>query len=151
MKLAEALINRADAQKRLAALETRLINNARVQEGEKPAEDPTELLKELSALTQQIEDLLIRINLTNSRTVDQGDTLTALLSRRDAKGEELRILKNFLETASSLTHRSTRSEIRIVSTVNVAQLQKQADHLAAELRGLDVRIQALNWTTELIE
>ena len=40
MKLAEALINRADLQRRMNALEIRLNNNARVQEGEVPAEDP---------------------------------------------------------------------------------------------------------------
>ena len=46
MKLAEALIERADLQKRFDQLEERLQNNALVQEGEKPAEDP-EALKEL--------------------------------------------------------------------------------------------------------
>ena len=47
MKLAEALTLRGDLQKRAAQLQTRLHNNAKVQEGESPAEDPRQLLAEL--------------------------------------------------------------------------------------------------------
>jgi ABC-type hemin transport system substrate-binding protein len=47
MKLAEALILRADTQKRIEQLKQRLNANARVQQGEKPAEDPKKLMTEL--------------------------------------------------------------------------------------------------------
>ncbi|WP_154408098.1 DIP1984 family protein [Anaerovibrio slackiae] len=47
MKLAEALQERADIQKRLSQLRGRLLNNAKVQEGEKPVENPAELLQEM--------------------------------------------------------------------------------------------------------
>lgn len=50
MKIAEALIERADIQKRIEQLRDRLSNNALVQEGEEPAEDPTSLLSELDRL-----------------------------------------------------------------------------------------------------
>ena len=43
MKLAEALILRADCQKRIAQLKSRLLVNAKVQEGDAPAETPREL------------------------------------------------------------------------------------------------------------
>lgn len=46
MKLATALSERADLQRRLAALQNRLNNNAKVQEGEAPAEAPKTLLAE---------------------------------------------------------------------------------------------------------
>ena len=46
MKLAEALSERADIQKRIQQLRSRLRRNALVQEGEKPAEDPHALLEE---------------------------------------------------------------------------------------------------------
>ena len=128
MKLAEALINRADLQRRMNALEIRLNNNARVQEGEVPAEDPMLLLSELMEVTQQLEDLVTRINLTNSQTLDGDDTLTGLLAQR-----------------------SSRSEIRVISTVDVSELRKQSNALSAELRALDVRIQSLNWTTDLLD
>jgi hypothetical protein len=44
MKLATALSERADLQRRLSELHTRLNNNAKVQEGESPAEAPKTLL-----------------------------------------------------------------------------------------------------------
>ncbi len=44
MKLAMALSERADLQCRIAELGRRLNSNARVQDGEEPAEDPQELL-----------------------------------------------------------------------------------------------------------
>ena len=151
MKLAEALINRTDIQRRLRQVETRLRNNARVQEGETPAEDPMLLLNELMELTDQLEDLVIRINLTNSQTLDGDETLTHLLAQRDARSEELRILTGFLDCASDIANRVAHSEIKILSTVDVSALRKQTDSLSAELRALDIRIQGLNWTTELLD
>jgi hypothetical protein len=52
MKLAEALILRADLQKRIEQLKQRILNNVMVQEGDEPAEDPSQLLRELDALIQ---------------------------------------------------------------------------------------------------
>ena len=43
MKLAEALLLRADMQKKLASLRERIVANAVVQEGDKPHEDPEKL------------------------------------------------------------------------------------------------------------
>ena len=47
MKLAQALILRADTQKRIEQLKVRLLSNTKTQENEKPSEDPKLLLKEL--------------------------------------------------------------------------------------------------------
>jgi hypothetical protein len=49
MKLAEALNLRADIQIRNSQLKERLVANSKVQEGDKPSENPTSLLKELDA------------------------------------------------------------------------------------------------------
>ena len=49
MKLAEALQERADLRTKIDELRSRLTNNALVQEGEEPAEDPQELLSALDA------------------------------------------------------------------------------------------------------
>ena len=58
MKIAEALIERADIQKRIEQLRDRLSSNALVQEGEEPAEDPTSLLTELDRLENVSASLL---------------------------------------------------------------------------------------------
>ena len=150
MKLAEALLQRADLQKRMAQMSGRLRNNARVQEGEKPAEDPKALLKELGAMAGELERLVAAINLTNSQTLVEGETLTALLARRDAWREHIGILREFLDTASSLSDRARQSEIKIISTVSVAAQQKELDQKSKALRELDAKIQAANWTADLM-
>ena len=150
MKLAEALLERADLQKRMAQMSGRLRNNARVQEGEKPAEDPKALLKELAEMTSRLEKLVSDINLTNSETRVNGEPLTRLLSRRDAWKQQIQILREFLDAASALSDRARQSEIKIVSTVGVAEMQKELDKKSKALRELDGAIQAANWTTELV-
>ena len=69
MKLAAALMRRADLQTQINELETRLHNNARVQDGEKPAESPAELIASLDAAIAEQESLIAQINLTNAQTV----------------------------------------------------------------------------------
>ena len=151
MKLANALSQRSELQTRIRQLERRLNNNAQVQEGEQPAEDPMELLKELEEDYTRLEELISAINFTNNHTqVDNKATLTDLLARRDCLKGRLSALRNFLSNASALVHRHTASEIRIKSTVNVRQLQKQVDSLSKDLRELEETIQEKNWTTELL-
>ena len=151
MKLATALSERADIQRRLTQLQTRLNNNAKVQEGEEPAEDPKSLLKELDSLLLRLEELIFRINMTNSRTLHEGEPLTQLLARRDCLAKRVSVLRSFLDAASAQVDRYSQKEIKILSTVKVAALQKQVDAASKELRELDETVQSLNWTTELID
>ena len=152
MKLANALAQRADIQRRMAQLGSRLMNNAKVQEGEQPAEEPKELLAELESLSSQLEELICRINLTNTAARSEtGESLTALLARRDCCRGQLGIWRNFLDCASATVSRRTVGEIRIRSSVSVKDFQKQVDQAARELRLLEEQIQELNWTTELLE
>ena len=140
MKIAEALIERADIQKRIEQLRDRLSNNALVQEGEEPAEDPTSRLCELVA----------RINLTNANTVSGGMTVTEMLSLRDCLAQKNDIMRDFLRAASQKWMRGRGSEIVVKSTVSVSELQKQVDDISKQLRELDTRIQGINWNTDLI-
>ena len=151
MKLATALSERADIQRRLEGLQKRLNNNAKIQEGEEPAEDPKELLWELDAMLERLEWLIARINLTNSTVQWEGKTMTELLARRDCLAKRLTVMRGFLDAASSKVDRYSQKEIRILSTVRVADQQKRVDAASKELRELDEQIQALNWTTELQE
>lgn len=151
MKLAEALQERADLSARISILENRLMNNALVQEGEKPAEAPEELIAELDRCSEEMERLITAINLTNSSTVSDGMTVTELIAKKDILNRKLSIYRHFLMTASQTAQRATRSEIKILSTVNVREYQQKADGLAKRLRILENRIQQINWTTELIE
>ena len=151
MKLAEALQIRADLQNRIAQIGTRLQNNATTQEGSEPAENPAELLKELDALLAQHEELVTRINITNSRTTDdKGETLTRLIARRDMLQKKVQMLRDLVGAASQLTNRYHLSEIRVISTINVADTQKIVDDMSKKLRETDIALQQLNWTVELL-
>ncbi len=149
MKLALALTERSDLQKRLDQLEERLQSNALVQEGEEPAENPASLLTELDALSTRLEDLITRINLTNANTVADGLSLTAWIAKRDCLTKKIRIVRRFLNTASQTAMRSRGSEIKIRPTVTVRDMQKDLDALSKELREIDARIQEANWSVDL--
>ena len=148
---ANALSQRSELQTRIRQLEDRLDNNAQVQEGEQPAEDPMELLKELDGDYARLEELISAINRTNNSTrAGDGTTLSDLLAKRDCLKGKLSILRGFLNSASALVRRHSVSEIKIKSTVDVRKLQKQVDGLSKDLRELEETIQEKNWTTELL-
>lgn len=151
MKLAEALILRADSQKRFAQLQSRLIGNAKIQEGDEPAENPNDLLKELEGVAAELTGLIKRINKTNSVTVVvNGKTVSDVLAERDVLAMRQAAYSNLALNAAVAQGRLTRSEIKYVSTIKVTEIQKRADELAKQYRELDARIQELNWQTELI-
>ena len=150
MKLASALSERADIQRRLSELSERLANNAKVQEGDTPAEDPQELLAEMDGLIDRLETLIYRINMTNSKVETDGVSMTMMIARRDGLKKRIAMLRGFLDCASSKVERYSRAEIAVHSTVDVRELQKQVDGFSRELRELDEKIQELNWTTELL-
>ena len=81
----------------------------------------------------------------------EGETLTQLLARKDALTLRVSAYREMVTAASHTAHRATRSEIKIFSTVNVKELQKQADDIARELRLLDNKLQQANWTVDLME
>ena len=151
MKLAEALQERADLNRRIEQLRDRLENNALVQEGETPAEDPMELLRELEEDYAKLEQFIAAINRTNSSTLVDGIPLSNLLARRDCWKKKLQGLRDFLDCASELAPRRTVGEIKIRSAVNVLAMQKELDRQSKALRELDEKIQEANWTTELME
>lgn len=150
ISLAEALQMRADIKTRISQLHSRLNDNAKVQEGEAPAEDPLRLIELLNAECSAYEELIRRINLTNAATVLDGQTLTALLARRDTLSLELSIMRDFLQQASQRIDRYSKTEIKILPTVDVTAMQKTVDAKSKELRQLDAAIQKLNWNTMLI-
>ncbi|MCC6167878.1 MAG: DIP1984 family protein [Caldilineaceae bacterium] len=105
MKLAEALNLRADLQKRIAQLKLRLLANAKVQEGDTPAEDPTLLLQELDGYTAQLEMLIRQINKTNNSTVVDGASLVDMIARKDVLTLKISILRDFVQAAANKADR----------------------------------------------
>ena len=151
MKLAEALILRADLQKRIDQLRVRLNNNAKVQENDEPSENPEELLNELDSNINQLKILIKQINKTNCVTVSNGQTLADLIAERDTLTLKSNVLRGFLNIAGQKVNLYSTTEIKIMSTVDVPALQKELDLLSKKIRETDTELQQANWLTELIE
>lgn len=151
MKLAEALILRADLQKRIDQLRVRLNNNAKVQENDEPSENPEELLNELDNNINQLKILIKQINKTNCVTVLNSQTLADLIAERDTLTLKSNILRGFLNIAGQKVNLYSTTEIKIMSTVDVPALQKEFDLLSKKIRETDTELQQANWLTELIE
>ena len=129
MKLAEALILRADTQKRIAQLKERLLLNAKVQAGDQPAEKPESLLAELEEATCQLIALICTINRANAAAQVEGQSLADLLAERDARMAQAAILRAFLAGEAAKVDRYSQKEIALLSTVDVAAKQKEVDAL----------------------
>jgi hypothetical protein len=155
MRLAEALALRADVARRVEQLRSRIVGNARYQEGEEPAEDAAALLTEVGDALDELESLIRRINRTNAVTPLGEGTLTDAIARRDT----LRLRHSVLTSAADAAagngrpgvSRQLRSELAFVAALPVAGLRGQADQVARQLRELDMGIQRVNWEAELLD
>jgi hypothetical protein len=151
MKLAEALILRADLKKRTEQLRERLRRNAKVQEGETPTEDPGALLAEMDRVASELETLVRLVNWTNIHVSFEGELrISDAIAMRDTLDLRIRSLRVVIDAASERDRFITRSEIKSVVTVDAAVLQKQLDELSRQRRDLDIRLQAVNWKEDLI-
>ena len=151
MKLAEALQERADLNRKIEELRRRLNNCILVQEGEEPAEDPAALLEELNGAVARLETLMAQINLTNCRTKVEGMTLTEMIARKDAMLLKISAYRDLVYTAGQNTQRARGTEIKVKSVLKASELQTEVDTLAREIRLLDNLLQETNWKTRLIE
>ena len=151
MKLAEALLLRVDLQKKMRQIEVRLIKNAKTQGDEPPSEQPIELLREFDECNSQWEDLIQRINRTNSYTIiGENTSIADMITKRDAVKQKLNALYKLSEGATIELNRYSRSEVVQRSAVSVPEIQKLINELSKTYRETDTKLQALNWNTELL-
>src|SRR5438105_9412513 len=106
MKLAEALLLRADIQKKLASLQARAQKYAVVQEGERPAEDPLAILRQVEAVAIELQKLVFVINKANlQHQIATGESLTEALAKRDSLALRHRILQSVLDVCAKPSER----------------------------------------------
>jgi len=154
MKLAEALLERKSLKDQIGALKERAIKDARVQEGDQPAERPEELAAEIEKLVQRLETIVAAINRTNLQArLPDGQTIMEAIVKRDMLKLRHQLARDLAGAAAPDRDgwRLTRSEIKFQPTVDVAHWRREADALAKAYRELDAAIQAANWTTDLKE
>ena len=151
MKLAEALIARADAKKKIAQLRLRMERNAKVQEGETPAESVEELLLLYDEMMAEQAILIKRINRTNSMTKLDGGTLTDAIAERDWLSGKISAYRELYDAAAITHDRYSRSEVKYLRCIDTAELQKKIGAMSKQFREMDIVIQGANWATELAE
>ncbi len=151
MTLAKALLERANLKTSIYDLKNRINDNLLVQEGTSPSEDPQSLMPKLENAILLLQTLIKRINITNSKTLIEGESLTALIARRDMLKLKYEAYEEFSCTARRMATRARGTEIKINCSVDYKILQQQLDKTAKELRETDIKIQKANWITLLKE
>lgn len=152
MKLAEALNGRKDLETRISQIRKLLGNTVKVQEGDSPAEDPEVLMSELEQCLVKLERYIYNINVTNMQIVDEdGKTMTKLLAERDALKKHIDVLRHTFDQATEAPSRYSRNEIKYVITIDAKSLRDKLDQLSQQYRQLDMKIQMLNFSCDLVE
>lgn len=151
MKLAEALLRRADMQKKLASLKSRIAENVKVQDGDTPNENPNELLLQANQVMSELYALIDHIHRTNAIAVmPDGSTMLSTLVKRDELAERHRLLQTAIDNAKTEGYRYSYREIKWQKVIEPVKLQKQADDIAVKLRNLNIQLQAANWQIDLV-
>ena len=138
MKLAEALLERKAIKERIRELQERAKRDARVQEGDRPAEDPAALMAEVESLAARLERLIVAINRANSAVrLPDGRTLMEAIARRDVLSLLHQAAKGLADAAAPGRDgwRMTRDEIRTVATVDAAEWRAKADRVCQRVPG----------------
>lgn len=151
MKIAEALIERKALKTAMEQLKARIYQQAWVQDGEKPFEDPNEMLEQLQSVTNQFEEYVVRINRTNQavKTKD-GASLMEVLIKKDMLNFRHMVLTNLCTKAIPQQSRYSTREIKFIPSVDIAGMRKKADQIAKEYRELEKKIQECNWQFDLL-
>lgn len=150
MKLAEALLLRADLKKKLASLRERIGRNAMLQEGEAPKEKVEDLLAEAISALQEQQKLVRSINAANEvAKLADGRLLADVLGDRDTLIAHHSLLVATIAATNKDVDRYSQREIKWVPQINVTSLQKQADDLSRKIREVNVTVQAANWQIDI--
>lgn len=150
MKIAEALLLRADLDAKIQSLKSRIVKYSVVQEGNQPSEDPDKLLKKVDGVIEERRSLLLKINSANARgKTGDGRAILDVLSERDALMLRHHIIKSAIESTNRDPSRYGLAEIRWLAVLDVEKLQKQADDLSKRIRELNAILQQANWSNEL--
>lgn len=152
MKLAEALLERSETQKRILDLQRRLQENAVVQQDDPPLEDPAVLYAELLKQYEALANWNRRINLTNNNTTFDGNLkICDALALRELLDKQIRELESVASHFVIKSNRYSKTEIKNVVTMNPKPIRDQVEKLRVERKGLDLKLKALNWNIELAE
>lgn len=139
-------------QKKVESLRERIRQNAVIQEDDSPHEEPNVLIEESFKVLEELESLVFKINEANLKNkLADGRSITEAIARKDTLKAQHSLITHSITSARREPDRYSMTEIKWVSTLDIAELQKRSDELAKEIRVLNVEIQETNWTAELKE
>jgi hypothetical protein len=154
MKLAQALIERADLKARIEQIVKRMKENALVQEGDAPAEDVAKLGVMYDSMMGELEGLIMRINITNHESMicfnDDAISIAEAIAMRDCLKAKIAAYRSVKDASLPKRERYSNSEIKFVRTTDIAKLQDMIDGYSKQYRELDTNIQEANWKVKLL-
>ena len=146
MKLAEALLLRADLMKKIEHLQIRIAPLLIVSDDRLPQEDPDEVMAQLRKTILDLERIIIRINRTNNETQVEGE---GLLMEALAKRDSLKMLSEKLRNIRHAAQINNSGDKNLKTTIDIRKLQAEMDQTGRSFREIDSKIQEINWLTEL--
>lgn len=138
-------------QKRLGGLRDRIAQTTKTDEGQLPPEDPEPLLREAMGIMDDVRALMVRINRSNNiAKLDDGRPLAEAITERDSTIAKQKLLHDAaVSTRKPESRWAHLPQGKIV--VDVKKLYKQADDLGERARKLNMRIQLVNWSFDLVD
>jgi len=160
--LAEALKRRADLLDTTKELKSRIANAAVHEVGESPEEEAAPLLEQYLNTLAEAQDLVRRVNLTNNMVKVhfngvQYTLMTAVLTRETWKQQATALRGIITEIEGQIGSgrnafygRRNKDEVKMISDLPLKDLRAQAEALSAQVSALDMEIQKVNFTAELV-
>ncbi|MGK7944576.1 MAG: DIP1984 family protein [Microcystaceae cyanobacterium] len=152
IKLAEALLIKAEYEERLESLRSRLMVSARVQDGSFPPEDPETLIADVQTCLNHLASISKRISITQSQTLlDSRQTVAAAIVDQEMLLKKQSIYQSIIEGGIIPSDVAQGSSIRWLITVNLAGLNRRIEEMIKDYRLLETEIQQVSWNTELVD
>ena len=160
--LAEALKRRADLLDSAKEIKARIASAAVHEAGEEPEEAAAPLLEQYLNILAEAQDLVRRVNLTNNTVKVHfngvGYTLmTAVLTRETWKQQAAALRAVVAEIEGQIGSgrnayygRRNKDEVKMISDLALKDLRARAETLSAQVSALDMEIQKVNFTAELV-
>ncbi|KAL0487458.1 hypothetical protein AKO1_004160 [Acrasis kona] len=152
MKLGALLIERSNVEKAISELTQRINASGRIQEGDEPAEDTTELKKQLDESYVRLTKIISIINKVNYETKfnDKYPHLIDAIVARDILSKKAGTLKNISSHCQpGQQQRYGRAEIKFVTTISVPDYIKETEALNKQKTELNNQIQEVNWKVDV--
>ena len=149
---AEALLKKAVFKKDLDALEQRMEESARVPHDEEPVDDYLALLGNYREKESELLEISLRILATNNSAIFcEGETISQAIIRRDSLKRVVSMYNKLLSAATGSGRGMFHSrDIKYKRVVNMDKVRSDMDNAAMQYRDIDVKLQQLNWNTELL-